>query len=73
MATERVHYLEENLYQLYLSVLIAEDNMFPLKCERSILVKIKLCPNDRRLIVAKWTERKQKHNRPKLYFQIVYL
>jgi len=53
MATERVHNLEENLYQLYLPVLIAEDNMFPLKCERLILVKIKLCPNDRKLIVAK--------------------
>jgi hypothetical protein len=47
---------KDDRYLLYLPVRLVDDSMFPLKCEGSMPVKVKFCPNDNKLIVEKWTE-----------------
>jgi len=45
-------------YLLYLPVRVVDDSMFPLKCEGSdsMPVKVSFKPNDKKIIVEKWTE-----------------
>ncbi len=45
-------------YLLYLPVRVVDDSMFPLKCEDSdsMPVKVSFKPNDKKIVVEKWTE-----------------
>lgn len=50
---------KDDRYMLYLPVKVADDSMFPLKCEGSIPVKIHFRPKDGKLIVEKWPAKQQ--------------
>jgi hypothetical protein len=50
---------KDDRYLLYLPVKVVDDSMFPLKCDGSMPVKIKFCPNDNKLVVEKWTEKEE--------------
>jgi hypothetical protein len=56
---------KDDRYLLYLPVRIVDDSMFPLKCEGSMPVRVKFQPNDGKLIVEKWTEKKQESSSAK--------
>ncbi len=47
---------KDDRYLLYLPVRVVDDSMFPLKCDGSMPVKVKFCPNDNKLVVEKWQE-----------------
>ncbi len=47
---------KDDRYLLYLQVRVVDDSMFPLKCDGSMPVKVKFCPNDNKLVVEKWPE-----------------
>jgi hypothetical protein len=43
-------------YLLYLPVCVADDSMFPLKCDSSIRVRVSFKPGDDKLIIERWKE-----------------
>jgi hypothetical protein len=47
---------KDDRYLLYLPVRVVDDSMFPLKCDGSMPVRVKFCPNDNKLVVEKWQE-----------------
>jgi hypothetical protein len=47
---------KDDRYLLYLPVRLVDDSMFPLKCDRSMPVKVRFSPNDDKLVVEKWEE-----------------
>jgi hypothetical protein len=49
---------KDDRYLLYLPVRVVDDSMFPLKCTRSMPVKVSFNPNEGKLIVEKWQEQK---------------
>jgi len=47
---------KDNRYLLYLPVRVADDSMFPFKCEGSIPVKVYFNAKDGKLIVENWVD-----------------
>jgi hypothetical protein len=47
---------KDDRYLLYLPVRVADDSMFPLKCDGSMPVKISFSQKDGKLVVEKWRE-----------------
>ncbi len=49
-------------YLLYLPVRVVDDSMFPLKCEDSdsMPVKVSFKPNDKKIVIEKWTGEDEK-------------
>jgi hypothetical protein len=45
---------KDGKYLIYLPKDLAEDSMFPLKCEDSVCVKVSFKIGDSRLLVEKW-------------------
>lgn len=45
---------KDSKYLLYLPVRVADDSMFPFKCERSIALRVSFKPGDDKLIIEKW-------------------
>lgn len=46
--------LKGSKYLLYLPVRVADDSMFPFKCEKSIPVRVSFTPGDDKVIIEKW-------------------
>jgi len=46
----------DSKYLLYLPVRVADDSMFPFKCDNSIHVRVSFKPGDNKLIIEKWKE-----------------
>jgi hypothetical protein len=47
---------KDSKYLLYLPVSVADDTMFPFKCDNSIRVRVSFKLGDDKLIVEKWKE-----------------
>ncbi len=47
---------KDSKYLLYLPVSVADDSMFPFKCDNSIRVRVSFKPGDDKLIIEKWKE-----------------
>ena len=47
---------KDSKYLLYLPVRVADDSMFPFKCDNSIRVQVSFKPGDDKLIIEKWKE-----------------
>jgi hypothetical protein len=47
---------KDSKYLLYLPVSVADDTMFPFKCDNSIRVRVCFKLGDDKLIVEKWKE-----------------
>lgn len=47
---------KDSKYLLYLPVSVADDSMFPFKCESSMPVRISFKVGDDKLIIEKWKE-----------------
>jgi hypothetical protein len=45
---------KDGKYLIYLPKDLAEDSMFPLKCEESVFVKVSFMLGENRLLVEKW-------------------
>jgi hypothetical protein len=41
-------------YLLYLPVRVADDSMFPLRCEKTIGVRVSFKPGSDKLVIEKW-------------------
>jgi hypothetical protein len=52
---------KDDRYLHYLPIRLVIDSMFPLKCSRSMPVKVHFSPKDGKLILEKWTEEKTSH------------
>lgn len=44
-------------YLLYLPVRVADDSMFPFKCEGSMPVRVSFNPGEDKIIIEKWKEK----------------
>ena len=51
---------KDGKYLIYLPVYLAEDSMFPFKCDESVHVKVSFKIGDDKLIIEKWKERKRR-------------
>ena len=49
---------KDGKFLVYLPKDLAEDSMFPLKCEDSVCVKVSFQMGDNKLLVEKWAEPK---------------
>jgi hypothetical protein len=47
---------KDSKYLLYLPVRVADDSMFPFKCDSSLHVRVSFKPGDEKLIIEKWEE-----------------
>jgi hypothetical protein len=47
---------KDSKYLLYLPVRVADDSMFPFKCDNSIRVRVSFKPGDGKLIIEKCKE-----------------
>lgn len=47
---------KDSKYLIYLPVRVADDSMFPFKCDSSIPVRVSFKPGDDKIIIEKWTE-----------------
>jgi hypothetical protein len=47
---------KDNRYLLYVPVRVADDSMFPFKCDRSMPVKVYFNPKDEKVIIEKWVD-----------------
>jgi hypothetical protein len=54
--------LKDARYLLYLPFRVVDDSMFPLKCEDSdsMPVKVSFKPSDKKIIIEKWVEEDEK-------------
>jgi len=48
---------KDSKYLLYVPVSVADDSMFPFKCEGSMPVRISFKLGDNKLIIEKWKEK----------------
>jgi hypothetical protein len=49
---------KDSKYLLYLPVRVADDSMFPFKCDSSMHARVSFKPGDDTLIIEKWKETK---------------
>jgi hypothetical protein len=47
---------KDSKYLLYLPVRVADDSMFPFKCDNSMRVRVSFKPGGDKLIIEKWKE-----------------
>jgi hypothetical protein len=52
---------KDDRYLLYLPVPVVDDNIFPLKCNGSMPVRVHFNHKDGKLIVEKWIEKSPKN------------
>jgi hypothetical protein len=43
-------------YLLYLPVRVADDSMFPLRCDKTMCVRVSFKPGSDKLVIEKWRE-----------------